>query len=73
MPTRNMEMTMPSRLARLVTIAYGDGEYEQYENINVMEELASRHAEKPEIRYKSLTVTPDSLIASGPKREKKGA
>lgn len=53
---------MPQRLARLVTITYGDGDIEQYENITVEEHVASRHAE-PVSKYKTLTVTDNSLIS----------
>jgi hypothetical protein len=52
---------MPTRLARLVTITWGDGDYEQYENVTVEEYRSSRLFEEPETRFKTLTVT-DKLL-----------
>lgn len=58
---------MPSRLARLVTITYGDGDYEQYENVTVQETRFDRNMDPKAIpeKYKTLTVVEGQLIAKG--------
>jgi hypothetical protein len=56
---------MPTRLARLVTITWGDGDYEQYENVTVEEHRSSRLFEEPETRFKTITVTDKLLKAKG--------
>lgn len=55
---------MANRLARLVTITYGDGDYEQFENVMIQETRYDRNMKPDAIpeKYWTLTVTDKDRI-----------